>query len=153
MKLRDATGDDLESITNLILNCSEKFILPMLNEEGKQTYMHSHSLEVMRGRLSQFQYQVFEQDSKIIGVVGMRRPSHLFHLHVEPEFHGKGLGRQLWNAAKERAMRLDQPDKFTVNSSTYAVRFYEKLGFQAAATEVRGGVEYVPMSMPAVAHQ
>ena len=106
---------------------------------------------MMSERLSQFQYQVIEHDSEIVGVVGMRRPSHLFHLHVAPSFHKRGLGRRLWNAAKERALQLDQPDRFTVNSSTYAVPFYEKLGFQAAAPEIRGGVEFVPMSMPTTA--
>lgn len=78
MKLRDAEADDLESITSLILNCSEQFILPTLTDEGKQSYLQSHSLQMMSERLSQFQYQVIEQDSEIVGVVGMRAPLTYF---------------------------------------------------------------------------
>jgi N-acetylglutamate synthase-like GNAT family acetyltransferase len=147
MKLRDVRTEDLKPITNLIIKCSEQFILPRFNEEGRQTYLLSHSLEAMRERLGQFQYQVLEQNGEIIGVVGMRRPSHLFHLHVASEYHGQGLGKHLWNAARARALQLDRPDRFTVNSSIYAVPFYEKLGFVAENSEIRGGVEYVPMSM------
>jgi N-acetylglutamate synthase-like GNAT family acetyltransferase len=147
MKLRDADSSNLEAITNLILICSEQFILPKFNEEGKRNYLESHSLEMMRERLANFQYQVLEEEGEIIGVVGMRRPSHLFHLHVSPEFHGNGLGRKLWEAAKERALRLDRHGTFTVNSSLNAVSFYEKLGFLPAPAQTRGGVEYVPMSM------
>ncbi|RYZ90440.1 MAG: GNAT family N-acetyltransferase [Proteobacteria bacterium] len=49
--------------------------------------------------VEKFQYQVWEDHHTIIGVVGLRRPSHLFHLHVARDFHGKGLGRTLWEAA------------------------------------------------------
>ena len=152
MKLRDANSGDLKSITDLILKCSEKFILPYLSDEGRQNYLKSHSIEMMRERLTQFQYQVLEQDGKIIGVVGMRRPSHLFHLHVAPEYHRQSLGRNLWKAAKHRAIQLDQPEKFTVNSSIFAVPFYVKLGFVAGALETRAGVEYMPMSMQVDSH-
>jgi GNAT superfamily N-acetyltransferase len=131
----------------LILDCSRKFILPRFNEQGKQTYLQAHSLEMMLERLIQFQYLVLELDGQIIGVAGLRRPGHLYHLHVSPEFHGKGLGRRLWNAVKERALQLDSPDRFTVNSSIHAVPFYEKMGFQAAQFEILGGVEYVPMML------
>ena len=147
MNLRDAKIGDLNEITELIVKCSEQFILPRFSAEGKQNYQRSHTLNLMRDRIVEFQYQVLEQDEKIIGVVGMQRPSHLFHLHVAPELHKKGLGRKLWMAAKERAISLDKPNKFSVNSSLYSVSFYEKLGFVASPAEVRGGVEFVPMSM------
>lgn len=147
MKLRDAKTDDLKPITELIIKCSEKFILPKFNDEGRKNYLQSHSLEMMRERLDQFKYQVLEKNGEIIGVVGMRRPSHLFHLHIAPEFHGHGLGRDLWKAAKDRAVQLDKFEKFTVNSSVFAVPFYEKLGFVASTPETRDGVEYVPMTM------
>ncbi len=146
MKLRDAKAGDLKPITDLIIHCSEQFILPRLSDEGKQTYLRSHSLDQMKERIDQFQYQLLEDNEKIVGIVGMRRPSHLFHLHVAPERHGQGFGRMLWTAAKDRAIQIDRPDKFTVNSSAYAVPFYEKLGFVAGKLEVRNGVEYVPMS-------
>ena len=88
-----------------------------------------------------------DDTGNIIGVVGIRRPSHLYHLHVAPEFHGKGLGRKLWEAGKSMILKVEQPEKFTVNSSTNAVAFYEKLGFVSKGKEVNNGVTYFPMEM------
>jgi N-acetylglutamate synthase-like GNAT family acetyltransferase len=147
VEIRDAKLEDLISMTDLIMKASERFILPKLNDEGKTTYLQSHSLELMKERLESFQYQVLEKNSKIIGVVGVRRPSHLFHLHLDPDFHGQGYGTSLWKAAKDRAMQLDQPAIFTVNSSVYAVSFYRKLGFVGDDVKVVGGVEFVPMAL------
>ncbi len=145
--LRDASVSDLVPITELIIECSKHYILPYFNEEGRHTYLESHSLDKMSERLKQFQYQVLEDDHAIIGVVGMRRPSHLYHLHVSKEFQGKGLGRRLWEAAKTRALKMDRLDEITVNSSSYAVPFYERLGFVAGVVENYLGVDYVPMTL------
>ncbi len=148
MRLRPTELSDLDAVTELIHRCSKQFILPNFSEEGVREYMSSHSREKMKERLEQFSYQVLEDDSgKIIGVVGMQRPSHLYHLHVAPEFHSKGIGRKLWEAAKNITLKTEQPTKFTVNSSTYAVTFYEKLGFVSAGAKTKNGVTYVPMEM------
>ena len=100
--IRLAEDRDLKIITDLILQCSEKSILPEFSQEGKNTYLKSHSLENMRARLKEFVYQVLEDDvGKIIGTVGMQNKSHLYHLHVLPEFQRHGLGKQLWLAVRE----------------------------------------------------
>lgn len=148
MKIRNAKDSDLIAITDLIITCSEKFILPDFSEEGVRHYIEDHSIDKMRERLQQFHYQVLvDSADRIIGVVGIRSPSHLFHLHIEPELQGQGLGRQLWESAKTIAISKERPSFFTVNSSLYAVPFYKKLGFQPKEKETKNGVIYVPMKM------
>ena len=58
MNLRDAKIGDLNEITELIVKCSEQFILPRFSAEGKQNYQRSHTLNLMRDRIVEFQYQV-----------------------------------------------------------------------------------------------
>lgn len=148
MKIRDAIDSDLKAITDLIIACSKKYILPEFSEEGVQAYLSSHSIEKMQDRLQSFRYQVLEDESnEIVGVVGMQLPSHLYHLHVSPKLHGQGYGRKLWKSIEQEALAKSKPLIFTVNSSTYAVPFYKKLGFVPAATETKNGVTYVPMKM------
>ena len=129
MTLRIATEADLKSITNLILLCSNQFILPEFTEQGRQLYLSSHTLEKMQERLMQFQYHVIENAGGIVGTVGMQNNSHLFHLHVHPQFHGQGIGKNLWSAAEANVLAQAKPEFITVNSSRFAVPFYKALGF------------------------
>ena len=148
MKIRNAKDSDLVAITDLIMICSEQFILPGLSEEGVRTYVEDHSIDKMKERLHQFHYQVLvEGTDKIIGVVGIRSPSHLFHLHIDPNFQGQGLGRRLWESAKMAALAKEKVSFFTVNSSLYAVPFYKKMGFQPKSKETKNGVVYIPMKI------
>ncbi len=150
MLIRKANLVDLKEITDLIYECSKQFILPHFPIEGVQAYTESHSIEKMKERLQHqhFNYLVFENEQKkILGVVGVQLPSHLYHLHVMPEFHGLGIGRKLWETAKTVILKNNEPVKFTVNSSLNAVAFYERLGFISHAPQTINGVTYVPMDM------
>jgi N-acetylglutamate synthase-like GNAT family acetyltransferase len=147
LKIRKATIDDLQLITDLILLCSEKFILPEFNIEGRKSYLESHSLEKMSERIQSFVYQIaVDLDRNVVGVVGIQNESHLFHLHVHPSLQGRGLGKTLWEAAKKLALQT-KPQKFTVNSSRFAIPFYQNLGFLLKSEENKSGVIYFPMVM------
>ncbi|MFN7905056.1 MAG: GNAT family N-acetyltransferase [Pseudobdellovibrionaceae bacterium] len=148
MHVRNVLDSDLNAITALILLCSEKYILPDFSDEGVAAYRASHSLEKMKERIQMYDYQVLVNESdQIFGVVGMQPVSHLFHLHVDPKAHGQGLGRQLWEHAKKSVLSKSQTEFFTVNSSIYAVPFYQKLGFVPGLQEIKNGVKFVPMKM------
>nr|MBO2513883.1 hypothetical protein [Gammaproteobacteria bacterium] len=85
---------------------------------------------------------------EIVGVVGMRDGSHVYHLFVAEEHQGRGLGRVLREHAKAECLRRGRPAAFTVNSSRGAVPIYERFGFRIAAPEQEvEGVRFVPMRL------
>ena len=61
-------------------------------------------------------------------------PSHLFHLFVKPEFHGRGIGRQLFETGLDwinshTSSEEPLPDT-TVNASLNSITVYEQFGFK-----------------------
>ena len=77
-----------------------------------------------------------------MGTLCMREPQHIGGFFVKADHHRKGIGRALFET-----MRKDyDKQEFTVNSSPYAVKVYERLGFQATDTEqVVNGLRFTPM--------
>jgi predicted GNAT family N-acyltransferase len=104
----------------------------------------------MEGYLSdlKYHYQIAHLDGALAGVVAMRDNTHLFHLFVPRELHRRGLALKLWQAARDASIARGEVTAFTVNSSVYALPFYEGLGFVATGPRVEeGGIAYVPMRM------
>jgi len=144
--IRRACAADLHPILELILDCSHRFILPGLSLQGQENYLITHSVKKMTECLEQFEYFVLEDQRGMLGgVVGIRPLSHLFHLHVRHDLQGQGWGYKLWNVARESALSQARIERFTVNSSRFAVPFYEKMGFVMQGEELRGGVLSFPM--------
>lgn len=71
-------------------------------------------------------YGAFEEN-KLIGIIGTKNEGkHISLFFIKKEFHRKGIGKQLFDYSQ-----CDCPaNEITVNSSTYAIRFYESLGFE-----------------------
>ena len=61
---------------------------------------------------------------------------------IKPSYHRRGIGKQLFKTAI-----LNQPvSEMTVNSSSYAIPIYRKLGFEPVCEEqVTHGMKYTPM--------
>lgn len=87
-------------------------------------------------------YGAFEQQT-LIGVLGTKRNGvHISLFFIQPAYHRKGIGKRLFNLAIQ-----DKPvSEMTVNSSSYAIEVYKKLGFKPIAEEQEtNGLRYTPM--------
>lgn len=82
-------------------------------------------------------------DSELIGIIGTKnKGQHISLFFINPKYHRKGIGRSLFDYAYSNQTVA----QITVNSSSFAVRFYENLGFTKAAEEqVTNGLRYTPM--------
>jgi N-acetylglutamate synthase-like GNAT family acetyltransferase len=151
--IRPANLTDANAIAELVREVSECSFLREFSETGQLRFLSDHSPESMTARLQsgEFQYDLAEVDGVLVGVVGVRRKSHLFSLYVVDRMQKHGLGRLLWNHARARAVESGSAEGFTVNSSKNAVPFYERFGFVTQGPVVDShGVLYVPMRLRGV---
>ena len=97
---------------------------------------------------SGFRYHITEVESRLVGAVGVRDNSHLYHLFVLEQYQRQGIARKLWQVAMEACLCQGNPGEFTVNSSIFALGVYEKFGFIAqSGPEEKNGVVFIPMKL------
>lgn len=150
-RIRFATIEDTAAISALITPLAETYIVHEFADSGARALLESVAPQAIARYIeSGYRYYVMEGPSELIGVVATRDNSHLYHLFVAESSQGSGLARRLWQTAKEACESAGHRGDFTVNSSRFAVGFYEQLGFVREGLEVeRGGVIAVPMRWPA----
>lgn len=109
-------------------------------EDGKQAFWNAiHSEEYLDTLRA---YGAFE-GKELVGIIATRNEgTHVALFFVKGMYHGKGIGRSLWNAV----LTDNISESITVHSSLFAVPIYEKLGFvQTDEMKQDGGIQYVPM--------
>lgn len=82
-------------------------------------------------------------NNELIGIIGTKlNGTHISLFFINPDYHRKGIGRELFTHAYANQI----VEKITVNSSSYAAKFYENLGFSKTAEEQEtDGLKYTPM--------
>jgi GNAT superfamily N-acetyltransferase len=147
LTIRLATVDDAPAIGSLILG-----LLPHLTVHpqglGAEKFIANIGIDAQRRYLGQdnFRYHVALQGGELVGVVAVRDNTHLFHLFIKEAQHRKGLGRRLWELARDDAMARGNPGRFTVNSAGRATGLYLRLGFEPAGEPIEhDGIVDVPM--------
>lgn len=149
MIIRKATSEDINAISGLLIQLSEKYITSSFTEEGRSNLLWSMRPEAIRGYLDHgFRYHVAVRDGEILGVVAMKDDTHLYHLFVAEAEQGTGLARRLWETAKSDCLSRSSPEYFTVNSSLNAQQVYKSWGFvPVAGVRETGGVKDIPMKL------
>lgn len=151
MQIRQATISDASYIANLISGLSLKFITPEFSAEATQHFLGANDQAAIEGFFEQgFVYFVAEDHGangvEIIGCIGMRNHSHLYHLFINEAWQGQGLARKLWQHAMSYCEDQGNPGSYTVNSSNNAVKVYQALGFvRTAPMQQMHGVWFNPM--------
>lgn len=149
MKIRRATIEDARAISDLIRPLAECYIAHEFSTEGAANLLASMEADAIEAYFaSGYAYHVAEEDGVLVGVVGVRDNSHLYHLFVAGEFRGRGYARELWCAARDACRVSGNVGEFTVNSSRFAVGMYRKFGFvDTGPPETNSGVTSIPMKL------
>jgi N-acetylglutamate synthase-like GNAT family acetyltransferase len=139
LTIRPASTNDATAISELVSQSARQFITPEFNQQGANTMLNSLVPQAfLENMTTGFCYWIAEQDGKLVGVIGLKPPNHLFHLFVTAPVHGQGIGRKLWRTlvADLGKQFSDKPGfEVTVNASRYAIPFYRQLGFVSASSE------------------
>jgi len=149
LDIREATAEDADSISALCCELSAKFITHEFTAVGVTHLLASMQSESIEKYIrSGFKYHVAVIDNQVVGVVGIRDNSHLYHLFVAEKYQRKGIAKKLWQLAMDACLSRGSTGEFTVNSSEYARGVYEQLGFIAlSGPEEKNGVVYIPMKL------
>lgn len=137
--IRQLTSREIPEAVSLIWEVFLQFEAPEYSQEGIDNFRAS--LDDKERTKAMKWYGAFD-NGKLIGVLTMREPQHISGFFVRSDYQGKGFGRMLFEA-----MKTDyEKQEFTVNSSPYAVKIYEHLGFVATDTEQTvTGIRFTPM--------
>jgi GNAT superfamily N-acetyltransferase len=149
MVIRRAGAGDAEAIAELILSVAAVSLLPDFAEQGRTHFRADHTPESIARRMaSGFVYHVADSGGELVGVVGIRDRSHLYHLFVATAWQGNGLARTLWEHARAECLAAGHESPFTVNSAVQATGVYERFGFvRSGPTQEKNGVPFVPMEL------
>lgn len=96
------------------------------------------------------EYQLFGafDNGVMIGMITLRRETHISLLFVDRKYHMKGIGRLLIGYVSDYVLYEEGRRRITVDSSPYAVGFYHRVGFtDTGAAQTSQGVTYTPMEL------
>lgn len=147
--IKEIDGKDIKEALDLVNNMFAEFVAKDYSEEGKQTfedYLKIKLDEVTAGAADgQKKIWGYFENDRIIGVIAVRHISHIALFFVDKAYHGKGIGRKLFDHAVQ-FVKQNGKENMTVNSSLCAVPVYESLGFVITNDcQENDGIVYVPM--------
>ncbi len=139
---------DVQDVSEFVLRVFNDLIAPEYPPEGIQEFQRyvQPSALLARSQANHFSFISLVQ-SCVVGMIEVKDYSHISLLFVAQEYHSRGIARTLWHKALQVCHRNEPGlSQFSVNSSCYAVPFYEKLGFSPiGGKQVKNGITFVPM--------
>ena len=140
MIIKKLQYDELYSMLPLVWRVFCKYEAVNCPEDGKQAFYDAVHSEDYLTQLTAYGAFV---DGSPVGIIATRNQgSHIALFFVEGKYHGRGIGRKLWNSV----LAENDAEEITVNSSQYAVEIYRKLGFeQTASAQTEDGIIFIPM--------
>jgi GNAT superfamily N-acetyltransferase len=149
---REMREGDEEAVSHLIQKSFHRHIARHYLPEGMEAFLKDTSAEGIAERMGKGQLLIVAEmigggEAQLVGIIAVRNGNHISLFFVDDEHHGRGVARTLLEEAVRR-IRQSVPgvDRLTVNSSPFAVGFYERMGFQPTGPEqYRAGMLVTPM--------
>ena len=140
---------EINSFRNLVNNVFDEFVGKDYSEEGNESFKEYTETKNVIIRFSEKSSKFFvaKRDKEIIGALEIKNNDHISLWFVNKKFHGKGIGRKLFEYYLEKLLHNNIEVKtITVNSSIYAEKIYEKIGFiKTNEMQEKNGIKYIPM--------
>jgi GNAT superfamily N-acetyltransferase len=146
---RMKAGDEGET-SALIQRSFRKYIAHTYTPEGLEEFFKDTTPEALATRVERGQTVILALSGRrIVGMIAVRDKNHISLLFVDESRHRGGTASRLVSMVLADARASDPVlSFFTVNSSPFAVRFYERIGFRAVGPEqFMKGMRVTPMRM------
>lgn len=147
-QIRWAGVSDWTPAMNMIWKTFMKFEGNVYSKEGIENFLDFITDKDLFHSFVQGKYlmKVALDGDKIIGAASVRSGNFLSLLFVDESYHKQGVGRALMEEVFQFLKEEAGEKEIIVKSAPYAVRFYEKLGFQATGQEEHyAGIQVTPM--------
>jgi len=151
--IKEVGKQDVKQALNLVNEVFSEFVAVDYSEQGNKTFedylktkYDETSSDIETGHKKLWGYY---QNDEIIGVIATRDVSHIALMFVDKRHHRKGIARQLLDTILAEIKDSADIKQMTVNSSPYAVKVYERLGFaKTDEQQEKNGIIYIPMARP-----
>jgi len=150
MNIRKATLADSEQIADLIYRVALPFKSVDFTDIGWQFSCEYNSVDKVRERFLETDYLtlVCMVDEELVGLISIVNSQVISQLFVDAEYRYLGIAKQLWHKVLLTLRKENRQAGFKVKSSSFAVKFYEKLGFKVVAErQCSNGIWFIPMVM------
>lgn len=147
--LRPGMADDASAVSALILSL-QPYLTIAPDGAGAEEFLVTLQPDIIRRNLKaeNYIYHLAFDGNVLAGVVAVRDNTHLFSLYVGSAWHGQGVGKRLWELARDAALARGNPGSFTVNSSSFAEAVYRRLGFVPTGPVAEmHGLRFIPMRL------
>ena len=147
---REMHSGEEDKVCKLVLECFNKFISPGYSKEGIIEFNKYVNPDLLRERLTNSSYSFVALDKEeIVGVIEVRDINHISLLFVKEKCQNTGIAKKLVELSIEKSTELKHLLRLMeVNSSPYAIKVYESLGFVAIDVEQEvNGIRFVPMNL------
>ncbi|MCL1982466.1 MAG: GNAT family N-acetyltransferase [Clostridiales bacterium] len=148
--IKEVGKDDLGQAIGLVNRVFSEFVAVDYSEQGRKTFS-----DYLKGKLEDISADIISRHKKmwacrecgeIVGVIATRDVSHVSLMFVDKRHHRKGIARQLMSHVLEEIGQNGAITEMTVNSSPYAVKAYERLGFEKTGEQQeKDGIIFTPM--------
>ena len=134
------TNKNINDVIQLIKQTFLECVAPDYDEPGINNFFKFAEDEDL---LKQLVFYAALHNNKIIGILAVDdKLNHICLFFVDKDLQNTGIGTTLF----KRFLNESMPEAVTVNSSPFAVKVYEKLGFTTTGSrQVSDGIAYIPM--------
>jgi GNAT superfamily N-acetyltransferase len=134
-RTRPLAATDAHAAAELVRHGFNAYVAPEWDEVAAKEFLANELSTERMGRLiaeSAFTAGAFGAGDALRGVVILPRPSWLALMFVDPGSLRAGIGRLLWEQARQYLVAADPPVAVVeLNASGFALGFYLRLGFVA----------------------
>jgi GNAT superfamily N-acetyltransferase len=146
MIIRKFKYKDSVAVCNVVNKTFVKFVASEFTENGRNMFINEQTPEKQIERAKKRDVYIASINNQIVGMVEATFPDHLNRIFVSDKQHGKGIGKKLMDKVETTYKRRGSK-KIKVYSSSYAVKFYEKIGYKKTRGFIKRkfGFVYQPM--------